>query len=112
LHRQSEFVTVNKRNKTAKEAMNNWFAQRLGWLSFFINITAIGYCVLADNNSGAMAGLLLAYSFTIDKFVVYTAYNFGLFESKMISVERVAKFMDIEPESGYAEYVQNWSPSD
>jgi hypothetical protein len=30
----------------------------------------------------------------------------------MISVERVAKFMDIEPESGYAEYVQNWSPSD
>jgi hypothetical protein len=59
-----------------------------------------------------MNGLPTLRAYTIDKFVVYTAYNFGLFESKMISVERVAKFMDIEPETGYVEYVQNWSPSD
>lgn len=105
-------MTVNKRNRMAKEAMENWFEQRLAWMSFFINITAIGYCILAGGSSGAMAGLLLAYAFTIDEYVIRVTFIMSVFESKMISVERVAKFMDIEPESGYAEYVQNWSPSD
>jgi hypothetical protein len=94
----------------AREAMKDWFEQRLAWTSFLINITAIGYCILADGSSGAMAGLLLAYSFTLDEYVSKVTYELSIFETKMISVERISNFMRIEPESGYTEYVKNWSP--
>jgi ABC-type multidrug transport system fused ATPase/permease subunit len=110
LQRQSSFVSINKRNRLAREAMKDWFEQRLAWTSFLINITAIGYCILADGSSGAMAGLLLAYSFTLDEYVSKVTYELSIFETKMISVERISNFMRIEPESGYTEYVKNWSP--
>jgi ABC-type multidrug transport system fused ATPase/permease subunit len=109
---RATFVTVNKRNRMAREAMENWFEQRLAWMSFLINITAIGYCILAGGSSGAMAGLLLAYSFTLDEYVIKVTYVLSIFRNKMISVERISNFMRIEPESGYTEYVKNWSPSD
>jgi hypothetical protein len=59
-----------------------------------------------------MAGLLLAYSFTIDENVINLTYSLATLENKMVSVERVAKFMDIEPETGYVDYVKKWSPED
>ena len=77
--------------------MESWFSQRLSWLSFMINISAISYCILStgDTVNGSMAGLLLAYSFTIDDNIINLTYNLANVENKMISVERVANFMSI-----------------
>lgn len=56
-----------------------------------------------------MAGLLLAYSFSIDSNVTSVIYSLASLETKMISVERVTNFINIEPESGYAEYTKKWN---
>jgi hypothetical protein len=68
---------------------------RLAWLSYLINITAIGYCLLSDHNNGSMAGLLLAYAFTLDDLVINLIYGLATLETKMISVERISNFMAI-----------------
>lgn len=85
-------------------------------MSYLINISAIGYCILAskysDAISGSMAGLLLAYAFTIDDNVIGLTYSLATLETKMISIERVTNFMKIEPEPGYAEYTKKWSTFD
>lgn len=48
-----------------------------------------------------MAGLLLAYAFTIDDNVIGVIYSLATLETRMISVERITNFMCIEPETGY-----------
>lgn len=96
--------------------MECWFAQRLAWMSYLINIAAIGYCIIASNYtnsiSGSMAGLLLAYALNLDESVINVTYSMASLENRMISVERVTNFMRIEPEPGYAEYTKNWSTFD
>lgn len=63
----------------AREAMECWFAQRLAWMSYLINIVAIGYCIIASNYtnwiSGSMAGLLLAYALSLDESVISVTYS-------------------------------------
>lgn len=116
VERQTNLVNVNKRNRMTREAMESWFSQRLAWMSYFINITAIGYCIIASNYtnwiSGSMAGLLLAYAFSIDGNVIGLTYGLATLETKMISIERVTNFMKIEPEAGYSEYTKKWSTFD
>lgn len=92
--------------------MESWFCQRLAWLSYTINISAIAYCLLSEHNNGSMAGLLLAYAFTIDESVINVIYWLASLETKMISVERIANFMNIEPEPGYVEYTKKWNTKD
>jgi ATP-binding cassette subfamily C (CFTR/MRP) protein 1 len=60
--------------------------QRLGWLCYLINISAITYCIITPSSTGSMAGLLLAYAFTIDKAVNSVIYSLSNLETKMISV--------------------------
>lgn len=81
-------------------------------MSYIINISAIGYCLLSDQSNGALAGLLLAYAFTIDGNVTNLIYSLSNLETKMISVERISKFMSIEPEAGYVEYTKKWNTRD
>jgi ABC-type multidrug transport system fused ATPase/permease subunit len=75
IDRQANLVNINKRNRMSREAMECWFAQRLAWLSYFINISAIAYCLLTPTSTGSMAGLLLAYAFTIDASVINLIYS-------------------------------------
>lgn len=77
-----------------------------------MNITAIAFCVIGANDNPSLAGLLFAYSFTIDDYVVSMVYSLSNVETKMVSVERVTNFMNIEPEKGYTEYVKKWRTRD
>jgi hypothetical protein len=60
-----------------------------------INISAIAYAILSGTKNASMAGLLLAYSFSIDSNVTSVIYSLASLETKMISVERVTNFMNI-----------------
>ena len=101
MQRQVELVNTNKRMRIARGVTECWFVQRVAWLSYMISISAIAYCLLSDHNNGSLAGLLLAYSFTLDDNVIFLVYSLADSESKMVSVERIANFMSIEPEKGY-----------
>lgn len=102
MDKQVNLVNTNKRTRMARAAFECWFAQRVTWLSYIISISAIAYCLFSDQTNGSMAGLLLAYSFTVDENVIFLVYSLADTEAKMVSVERVANFMKIEPEKGYA----------
>ena len=54
----------------------------------------------------------MSYAFTVALYVVFTTNSIARFETKMVSLERIYKFMDIEPESGYSEYCINWQPEE
>jgi hypothetical protein len=58
-------------------------------------MTAIGYCMLSDNENPSLAGLLLAYSLTLSDDIIDTIFSFTYLETKMVSVERVKSFMEI-----------------
>jgi hypothetical protein len=58
-------------------------------------MTAIGYCMLSDNENPSLAGLLLTYSLTLSDDIIDTIFSFTYLETKMVSVERVKSFMEI-----------------
>lgn len=67
-------------------------------------MTAIGYCILSDNEDSSLTGLLLAYAMTLGDDMISVTFSFSSFQAKFISVERVNSYMKIQPEVGYAEY--------
>ena len=70
IERQCSLVDVNKRNKVCREAMECWFAQRLAFLSMIINVTATAYCLMSHQSNPSMAGLLLAYCFSLEDSII------------------------------------------
>ena len=81
-------------------------------MSLVITITACAYCIFSEQSSPTLAGLLLAYSSSIDESIVWLTANSADLEGKMVSVERVSTFMEIEPETGYVEYTKKWRTRD
>lgn len=94
--------------KISRSAMESWFALRLTFFSFFVNMSAIGFCILSGNQSAAIAGLLLTYSTVLSDDIINLAFTYANLEIKMISVERVSAFTEIEPELGYVGYCAKW----
>lgn len=82
--------------------MESWFALRLALLSFIINMTALGYSILSGNENGSLAGLLLTYSSLLNDDIIGFAFSYAYVELKMISIERVNTFAQLEPEIGYS----------
>jgi len=90
--------------------MSSWFSVNLTYVSFMINMASIGYCLLSANSNPALAGLLMTYALTLSSDITKTTDRITLFESKLISLERVFSFTQIEPEPAYVEYCsENWS---
>lgn len=78
--------------RLCREAMESWFSLRLSLLSFLINMSALAYCILSNNENASLAGLLLTYAGLLNDDIIGTAYNYAKMELKMISVERVGAF--------------------
>lgn len=68
---------MNKRNRITREALESWFSLRLAMLSFVINMGAIAYSIFNDNGNGSLAGLLLAYSLSINQNLVDTIFAYA-----------------------------------
>jgi ATP-binding cassette subfamily C (CFTR/MRP) protein 2 len=108
LQMQIERIDQNKRLRITRESLESWFCQRLSLITFFINMTAIGYCMFSENENPSLAGLLLTYALTLADDIIDTIFSVTYLETKMVSVERISTFMKIEPEEGYKEYTKNW----
>lgn len=96
-----ERIDLNKRNNFTKITLENWFAFRLSLLSCIVNMSAIGYGIFSDNDNGSLVGLLLAYSIGLDQDLINAVFTYAFLETKMISIERVLQFTEIDAEKGY-----------
>jgi|JI10StandDraft_1071094.scaffolds.fasta_scaffold580246_2 hypothetical protein len=63
--------------KVSRSAMESWFALRLTFLSFLINMTAIGYCILSNGESASIVGLLLTYSTVLSDDIINVAFSYA-----------------------------------
>ena len=57
--------------------MESWFALRLTFLSFLINMTAIGFCIIGGNESASIVGLLLTYSTVLGDHIINVAFTYA-----------------------------------
>lgn len=60
-------------------------------MSFFINMSALAYCIIY-NNDPSLAGLLLTYSGMLNDDIIKFAFSCADLELKMIAIERVSTF--------------------
>ena len=79
------------------KGLENWFALRLQFLGFVINLTAIGYSIFNGSDDASILGLLLTYSMNLNGEIIATSSNFAFSETQMVSVERVRNFTKLEP---------------
>ena len=86
MNHQLEKIEINKRTRITREAVESWFALRLALLSFFVNMTALGYSILSGNENASLAGLLLTYTGLLSDDIIGFAFSSATFEIKMISV--------------------------
>ena len=95
LHNQIQKVDTNKRMRMGREALESWFSMRLAMLTFFINMSAIGYSILSNNQNAALLGLLLTYAMNLNEDIINSIFSYAYMETKMVSVERVLNFTKI-----------------
>lgn len=79
-------VDANKRVRLTKAGLENWFSMMLSFLSFFINMPCIAYCMFSPDTDPATLGLLFVYALGISDSVVGIAQSEAGFESKLVSV--------------------------
>jgi ABC-type multidrug transport system fused ATPase/permease subunit len=109
IEKQVKLLDINKRVRLTKTGMENWFAINLTYLSFFVNMAAIGYCLLSSNTNASLVGLLMNYAINLSSDIIEFTDSVTGFQAKIISLERIYAFMNIEPEPAYLEYCQRWS---
>jgi ABC-type multidrug transport system fused ATPase/permease subunit len=67
----------------------------LSFLSFFINMPCIAYCMFSSDTNPSTIGLLMVYALSVSDNVVGIAQSEAGLESKLVSIERIYKFMNI-----------------
>lgn len=77
--KQMKYLDINKRVRLTKAGMESWFSINLTYLSFFINMVSIGYCILSDNPNASLAGLLMNYAITISEIIISLTNNIAVF---------------------------------
>jgi ATP-binding cassette, subfamily C (CFTR/MRP), member 1 len=116
-NKQTEFADlqyyhfdINKRVRLTKAGLENWFANALALLCFFINMPCIAYCMFSADNDSSVIGLLMTYALYLIFNVSGLVLSEADFETKLVSIERIYKFMEIEPEKKYLDYCKEWEP--
>lgn len=90
-----------------RKAAEVWFTMRLTILSFIINVSALVIVLFTDVADPSKASLLLVVSLGFDELTYFLFTNQSNFENELISLERCETFMDLAPERGYVEYLNN-----
>lgn len=80
----------------------------MAMFSFIINMSALAFSILSDNENASLIGLLLTYANQLSDDIVSFAFSYANLELRMISVERVLTFAKLEPEKAYMEYCKGW----
>lgn len=63
--------------RVSRSAMESWFALRLTFLSFFVNMSAIAFCILSGEETASVAGLLLTYSTILSEDIISVAFAYA-----------------------------------
>ena len=73
-------------------------------LCFAVNVPCIAYSMFSSDSNSSTVGLLMNYAL----FLIYQLTGFIMtlawFENNLISIERIYKFMSIQPEEKYVNY--------
>ena len=70
---------------------------RLTFISFVVNMSAIGYSIFTTDGSSALVGLLLAYALTLSDSIGSMMQCMAGVETQMVNFERVIQFTEIKP---------------
>lgn len=62
----------------------------------------IAYCMFSADSDSSIIGLLMSYALYLIFNVAGLILTEADFETKLVSIERIYKFMDIEPEKRYS----------
>jgi len=84
-----------KRVRLSKTGMESWFSINLTYLSFFVNMASIGYCMLSSNTNAALAGLLMNYAINLSSDIIEFTDSVTRFQAQLIALERIYSFMNI-----------------
>jgi hypothetical protein len=76
---QIKYLDINKRVRLTKVGMQSWFSVNLTYISFFINMGSIGYCLLSDNANASLAGLLMNYAINLSSDIINFTNTFTIF---------------------------------
>lgn len=79
INRQIIFIDNNKRVRLNKAALESWFSISLTYLSFLVNMAAIGYCILSTNDNPSLAGLLMNYALNLSSDIIGFTLSFAYF---------------------------------
>ncbi|CAD8191327.1 unnamed protein product [Paramecium octaurelia] len=93
----SQKLDQNRQIIYVSTVANCWFTQVLGFSSLIVNMTAITYCVLFQNNA-SFIGLILTYVANLDALIQSTIDTLSILENNMISFERCLDFTKIPQE--------------
>ena len=102
----------NKRVRFTRAGLGNWFNNTLSMLGFIVSMPCIAYSMLWSDGNDSTVGLLLNYALFITSQITGLVQCETWFESTLITMERLYKFMEIEPEERYKEYCENWDSSE
>jgi ATP-binding cassette subfamily C (CFTR/MRP) protein 2 len=80
------FIDINKKVRLNKSALESWFSLTLTYLSFLVNMSAIGYCILSNNDNPSLAGLLMNYAINLSSDIIYFIMSVANFETKIVSL--------------------------
>ena len=72
----------------------------LSFLSFMINMPAIAYCMFLGDNA-SLIGLLMVHALNLSEGIVGFTLEEAEFETQLVSIERLYRFMKIQPEKRY-----------
>jgi hypothetical protein len=94
---QIEWIDINKTVRLNKSALENWFALHLAFLSFLVNMPCIAFCMFNNTSNPSLVGLLMVYALSLSDDIIGLVLSLTDFETKLVSLERIYKFMHIEP---------------
>lgn len=72
-------IDTNKKVRLNKSALESWFSLSLTYVTFLVNMSAVGYCILSDNNNASLAGLLMNYALNASSDIIYTILSAAYF---------------------------------
>ncbi|CAD8187873.1 unnamed protein product [Paramecium pentaurelia] len=93
----SQKLDQNRQISYVSTVANCWFTQVLGFSSLIVNMTAITYCIVIQNNA-SFIGLILTYVANLDQLIQQTIDTLSTLENNMISFERCLEFTKIPQE--------------
>jgi ABC-type multidrug transport system fused ATPase/permease subunit len=68
--------------------------------------------MFSNSSNPSLVGLLMVYALALCESMTSLSLSSANFETKLVSMERIYTFMNIEPEPDYKRYCEEWKPQE